>query len=423
MLKGAALPETIVPSPAVSARHDAVKTLAVSTASVPNEEAEVLAADQRAVASTTALLESAARISVNARGVALAFLAFIAAVLALRWAQTFFVSLLIGILIAYTLNPIVVWLERIKIPRWLGTLVVMSGVAGALGFGTYSLRGEMQSIIQQLPEVASKFSAAIARMRSGQLDAMQKVQSAANTLERATSQTAAAITPKQSATHVVVDEPPFRVSSLLWAGSMGALGFMGQAGMVMFLVFFLLLAGDTFKRKLVRLTGPSLSDKKITVQMLDDINASIQKYMFMLLITNGLVALLCWIAFHWIGLENAGAWAVTAGLLHIVPYLGPTITAIAVGTAAFIQFDSIGPVLLVAALSLAIATFVGMFVTTWMTGRIARMNTAAVFIGLLFGTWLWGIWGMLLSIPIIVIVKVVSEHVQQLEPVAELLGE
>ena len=91
--------------------------------------------------------------------------------------------------------------------------------------------------------------------------------------------------------------------------------------------------------------------------------------------------------------------------------------------AAFMQFDSLSMPLLVAGASLAISTIVGMLVTTWMTGKIAKMNAAAVFISLLFWAWLWGVWGMLLSIPIIVIVKVVSEHVEQLHPVAELLGE
>src|SRR3546814_19624371 len=92
--------------------------------------------------------------------------------------------------------------------------------------------------------------------------------------------------------------------------------------MVLFLVFFSLLSGDTFKRKLVRLTGPSLSNKKITVQILDDINTSIQKYMLMLLVTNSLLSLTMWAALHWIGLDNPGAWAVAAGLLHVIPYFG-----------------------------------------------------------------------------------------------------
>jgi predicted PurR-regulated permease PerM len=143
----------------------------------------------------------------------------------------------------------------------------------------------------------------------------------------------------------------------------------------------------------------------------------------MLLTTNLLVALLTWIAFRWIGLDNAGAWAVAAGLLHIVPYLGPGVTAAATGMAAFMQFDSFAMALLVAGASLGIATVVGTFVATWMIGRIASMNSAAIFISLLFWGWLWGVWGMLLSIPIIVIVKVVSEHVDPLHPIAELLGD
>ena len=87
------------------------------------------------------------------------------------------------------------------------------------------------------------------------------------------------------------------------------------------------------------------------------------------------------------------------------------------------QFGSLSTGVLVIGASLAIATFVGTFVTTWMTGRFAKMNTAAVFVSLLFWAWLWGVWGMLLGIPLIVIVKVVSQHVEQLHSLAELLGE
>lgn len=118
-----------------------------------------------------------------------------------------------------------------------------------------------------------------------------------------------------------------------------------------------------------------------------------------------------------------GAWAVAAGLLHIIPYLGPGLTAVATGMVAFMQFDSSSKALLVSGVWLVIAITVGTFVTTWMTGRIARMNSAAVFISLLFWGWLWGVWGMLLSVPLIVIVKVIAEHVEQLQPVAELLGD
>jgi predicted PurR-regulated permease PerM len=204
---------------------------------------------------------------------------------------------------------------------------------------------------------------------------------------------------------------------------MGLLTFATQATMVVFLVFFLLLAGDTFKRKLVKLTGPSLSRKKVTVHILDDINTSIQNYMFMLLVTNTLLALLMWVALRAIGLENAGAWAIFAGLMHIMPYFGPLLITVATGAVAFLQFESLEMALLVAGASLAIATVVGTVIATWMTGRIAKMNPAAVFVSLLFWGWLWGMWGLLLGVPVVVMIKVVAERVEGMEVVAELLGE
>jgi predicted PurR-regulated permease PerM len=363
-------------------------------------------------------------IQVDARGLALAVLSVLAALYALSWAQAFVVPLLVGIIFSYTLNPLVLWLEALRLPRNVATIVVMTGVIGALGLGTYALRGQVQTIIEQLPEAAVKFTSGLSRLQSSKGGNMQKVQSAATEVEKAANQAAGApAAPRQPATHVIVDQPTFKLGSFLWQSSVGALGVIGEALMVAFLVFFLLLGGDTFKRKLVRLTGPSMAKRKITVKILDDINDSLQKYMFMLLTTNLMVALLCWVAFSWLGLENAGAWAAVAGLLHLVPYLGPGITAAATGMAAYMQAESFTTAFLVAGASLTIATIVGTFVTTWMVGRIAHMNSAAVFISLLFWGWLWGIWGLLLAIPIIVIVKVVSQHVEQLHPLAELLGD
>ena len=357
-------------------------------------------------------------------GLALIIIATVLVVFSLEWAQSFFISLLLGILFAYTLNPLVVWLERIRIPRALGAGIVLLGVVSALVLGSYALRGQVRTIIEQLPEAASQLTAGLSSLREGQASTMQKMQTAANEIERATNQVSGmGTTPKKAATRVVIVPTGFKLENFLWAGSMGAAELIGQAAMVLFLTFFLLLSGDTYKRKLVRMTGPTLSNKKITVRILDDINTSIQRYMLMLLATNILVGLLTWGSLRWIGLDNAGAWAVAAGLLHIIPYFGPAVTASVLAMAAFMQFDSVSPTLLVAGASLTIATVVGTFITTWMTGRIARMNTAAVFVSLLFWTWLWGVWGMLLSMPITVIVKVVAQQVEQLEPVAELLGD
>ncbi len=362
------------------------------------------------------------RVSIDMQGLALAIVTTVVVVFALQWAEKFFIPLLLGIIIAYTLNPLVVWLERIKIPRVVGTSIVMLVVLCGGAFVTTPLRGQIQTILDQLPAAASKLSAALLSMREGQPNTMQKVQAAARELDKATSQAADIHSePKPPATHIVIDQPTFKLGDFLMAGSMGMFGFISQAAMVVILVFFLLLAGDTFKRKLVRLTGPSLSNKKITVHILDDINVSIQSYMFTLLVANVLLALLTWTAFRWIGLDNAGGWAIAAGVLHVIPYLGPALVAVATGMVGFMQFDSFWMALVVSGSSLAIATFVGIFVVTWMTGKIAKMNPVAVFISLLFWGWLWGVWGLLLAIPIVGIVKVVSQHIEELHPVAELL--
>jgi predicted PurR-regulated permease PerM len=393
-------------------------------AAIESPESEAPPGSQSPAYPESAASRSAARLSAAGVGVALPIIATVAMVFALKWAQSFVVSLLLGIIFSYALNPLVAFLERMRIPRMVGSTIVMAGVVCSLVLGAYSLRGEVQTIVDQLPEATSKLSAALASLREGEPSTMQKVQTAASEFEKAASQAAgAASTPKQPGTRVVMDAPGFKLSNFLWAGSLGAAGLLAQAAMVVSLTFFLLLSGDTYKRKLVRLAGPSLSKRKITVQVLDDINKSIQRYMVMLVATNVLVGLLTWIALRWIGLENAGVWAVTAGLLHLIPYFGSPVTATVIGVATFMQFGTVSTALLVAVVSLTIAGGVGTLVTTWIAGRIAKVNTAAVFVSLLFWTWLWGVWGMLLSVPIIAIVKVVAQHIEQLEPVAELLAD
>ncbi|MGX9218637.1 AI-2E family transporter [Massilia varians] len=365
---------------------------------------------------------------VNARGLSLGILATIASLFALQWAQKFFVPLLLGIFIAYTLNPVVRWLERWHVKRVIGATLVTAVIMGALGGTLYRLQDEFFNIIDELPTLTTKVTR-ILTDSTGQRSTIQQVQAAAAEIERAASSATGGEERRaiQKRTQSVPPAPAagssIRVMDWVLAGSIGLATFLSQATMVVFLVFFLLLAGDTFKRKLVKLTGPSLTRKKVTVHILDDMNNAIQMYMFMLLVTNVLLALLTWAALRAIGLENAGAWAAFAGVAHVVPYFGPLLITIATGAVAFFQFESLRMVILVAGSSLGIATLVGMVVTTWMTGKIAKMNPAAVFVSLLFWGWLWGMWGLLLGVPVVVVLKVVAERVEGMEALAELLGE
>jgi predicted PurR-regulated permease PerM len=364
---------------------------------------------------------------VNARGMALTVIATVAFVWALQWSQKFFVPLLLGVFIAYTLSPVVQWLERWHIKRAIGATLVTVAILAVMAGVLYRVQGEILNIVDELPTITHKITKLMTDNASGQPSTIQQMQAAASEIERATanvgSDASRAVARKTVPAAAAAAGSGFKVMDWVLAGSVGVATFVSQATMVVFLVFFLLLAGDTFKRKLVKLTGPSLTRKKVTVHILDDINTSIQAYMFMLLVTNVLLALLMWMALSAIGLENAGAWAIFAGLMHIMPYFGPLLITAATGAVAFMQFEQLRMVLLVAGASLAIATLVGTVVATWMTGRIARMNPAAVFVSLLFWGWLWGVWGLLLGVPVVVIVKVIAERVEGMEVLAELLGE
>jgi predicted PurR-regulated permease PerM len=360
-------------------------------------------------------------IHVNARGLALGIIASITFIFALQWAQKFLVPLILAIFIAYTINPLVKGLQALKLPRLLSTVLVTIGLLSS-GIGiAVALQGQFVSILEALPEASHKLSRLIETAPNGQPGALEQMQSAATEIVRAANSGSSPVRPIKKA--VVAEVAGFKVIDWVWAGSLGMMWFVGQATIVIFLVFFLLLSGDTFKRKLVKLTGPSLHQKKITVHILGEINTSIQNYMFMLLVTNVMLALCMWLMLHLIGVDNAGAWAVAAGLLHIMPYFGSLIATAVIGLAAFLQFESLQMLLLVAGLTIGIASLIGTVVTTWMTGRIAKMNSVAVFVSLLFGAWLWGVWGMLLGVPMIVILKVIAERLEGLEFVAELLAE
>ena len=371
-------------------------------------------------ATHTSLDASTVNLPADSRGTAQIILASIATIFVLYWAQRFFIPLFLGLILAVTLNPVVRFLERLKIPRFVGTTLVMAALLCGMATATLSLRTQVEGILDQIPDAAAKLSAALRDMAS-QANTMAKVQEAARELEKATDQAANGQTKPQ--TRVVVQEQKSKLANWLWTGSLGMFGLIGDTVMLLLLVLFLLLSGDTFKRKLLRISGPSLSKRKITVAILDDIDRAIQNYMLTLLVANILLGLLSWVAFRWIGLENAGAWAVAAGVLHFIPYLGPALTALATGTAAFMQFESLSMAALVSFSSLAIATLVGVVLVTWMSGKMAKMNTTVVFVALLFWGWLWGVWGLLFAIPIMGMLKVFAERIEDLQPFAELLSE
>ena len=223
-------------------------------------------------------------------------------------------------------------------------------------------------------------------------------------------------------TRVVVEKPRIDVKDYLWTGTLGLVTLAGQATLVVFIAFFLLASGTTFRRKMVKLAGPRLSQKKITVQALDEVHEQIQRYLFVQMATSVVVGVLSGLAFFALGLNHSLVWGILAGVTNLVPYLGAVVIGVASTVIGIVQFESIDRGLFIGAASFAIHTLVGNLLTPWWIGRASRMSPFAVFVGVLLFGWLWGIWGLLLGMPILMVVKAVCDRVEELKPVGELLG-
>jgi len=222
---------------------------------------------------------------------------------------------------------------------------------------------------------------------------------------------------------VQVEEKPIDLSTYLWWGGSSIAALVTQLVLIFFFVYFLLLSGDLFKRKLVKIAGPSLGAKRLTVEILDEITVQIERFLLVQISASVVVAVLCIVAFQWAGLERATLWGIVAGLLTSIPYLGAVVIVALVALAAFLQFGTLPEVLLIGGLALGIRCFETMLLTPWLSGKAARMNLVAVFAGLLFWGWVWGPWGMLLAMPMMVVMKSIADRIEGLKAIGELLGD
>lgn len=358
---------------------------------------------------------------VDIRNMSLVVLAGLAFLFVLHWAKAVFIPVMVGVLFSYALSPVVNWLETRRIPRALSAAVLLLAILGGIGTTAWSLSDEATQLVQALPAAAQKFREAM-KARSGRSDsALETVQKAAAQIEQAAQENGAPGTTR-GAMRVVVEPARFDIRHYLWSGTIGLIALIGQATVVVFLTYFLMISGDTFRRKLLKLAGDSLSSKKITLQALNEITGQIQRYLQVQLLTSALVGVLTWLALLAIGLDNAAVWGVAAAVLNMVPYVGSLVTAAGSALVGFMQFGSLNMALAVGGASLVIHTLVGNLLTPWLTSRASRMNPVAVFVGLLAWGWLWGVWGLLLGIPILMIVKAICDRVDDLKPVGEFLG-
>ena len=357
------------------------------------------------------------------RSLAVTIIAIIAVIWLLQNAREVFIPLILAGLLFYVLDPVVDWLQKMKVPRAVGAAVVLIGLLGAGSWSIYSLRDEALSVVENLPKAALNLRTALRPAPNAPESTINKIQRAATELDKTSAEAMPPPAVPQGVVRVQEEEQTLRAGELLRWGSTQILSFVSQGMMIVLLAFFLLLANDLFKRKLLTNFGASLSHKKITVQILDQIETQVGRFMLVQLATSTVVAVVTGLALWALGLEQAMVWGIAAGVLNSIPYLGPMIVTGGLGMIGLMQFGTLSMAAAVAGTALAITALEGWLLTPALLGRAAQMNQVAVFTSLILWSWLWGVWGMFLAIPMMMVVKAVCDHVEDLKPWGDFLGE
>jgi predicted PurR-regulated permease PerM len=363
------------------------------------------------------------RLPVTARSSALTIVASVLAVYFLQWAQQLLIPVVLAMLIAFALTPLVNALSRL-VWRTVASALAIVLATSVVGIGLWAVSDDAIAVVRDVPEAAKRVRTLVRQHRSSREGTLQQVQQAATAIERTANEAAPDNGRAQRGVQQVeIVNPAFKASDYLWWGGMGIVGFMGQLVMIFFLAYFLLSSGDLYKRKLVRIAGPRLSERKVTVQILDDISEQIARFLVTQVATSAAVGTLTAIALWWFGLDSWLFWGVMAGILNSIPYFGPVIVSAALAVVAFLQFGTFERTFAVTGIAFAITSLEGFLITPALMGKAARMNPGAVFVGLLFWGWVWGPWGVILAVPMLMLVKSVCDHVEDFSAVGELLGE
>jgi predicted PurR-regulated permease PerM len=366
------------------------------------------------------------KMPVGVRSVALSVIAVLGLIFLLRYAKDLFVPAVLAILIAYALDPLVTALTRIRIPRVFASIAVVFGLLLGTGYGLYALRYQAIAAIESLPKAAQALRQKIQKLQRVSDDstgAITKIQQAAEELEKTAAEATGVSKTPRGVTRVQIEEPIFRANDYLWSGSLGLLGVLSQAVMVTFLVFFILASGDLFKRKLVRVIGTRLSEKRVTLESINEINGQIERFLLIQVLTSILVGVGTALALWAYGVKQPAAWGLAAGVFNSIPYFGAIIVTAGLALVAFLQFGSMSITVQIAGVALAITSLEGFLLTPALMGRAARINGVAMFLSLLFWSWLWGVIGMIVAVPLMMVLKTVCDRIENLQPVGELLGE
>ena len=361
--------------------------------------------------------------SISVRGAAATVVAGAAALFVLREMGIFAAPILLSILLACALEPLVAGFMRCRLPRAIAVLAAALVVTLACLAGAGAAKRQVTAFMDALPDTVAAIKQAVLRrdQQSGdtRFGPIRQLQRAATDLQATL--TAASAPSDEDVTRVAVARGLDLREYLLSAWNR-TLATGAQLLVVGMLTLVLLLAGDRIKRKVVRAAGSHFEQRLLTADVIRDIDRRIQRYLAARLLISAIVGGATAAAMWGLGVRQPLVLGLIAGALNVVPFIGPTVGVAVCAVVAFVQLHTVQSTLEAGGIATLVAALEGNLVTPWLTGRAGELNTAAVFVSVLFWGWMWDVWGLLLAVPIMVSIKAAADRIEPLQPLGELLG-
>jgi predicted PurR-regulated permease PerM len=344
--------------------------------------------------------------------VALWIVAVVLVLFFLRSAKSLLIPIALAVLISYALAPAVTWLERRRIPRMAGAALVLLTALALCGAGGYALRNDARTLARSVPEAVDRAREMVRTQLGTDVSDSQGIGGGSQTGEQK----------GEAGGEKPVGTTGQMTGTVLQRGIGAAFSLAGHLVVVFFLIYFLLISGHHVRNRLVEISGPDPERRRTTATIVDDINTQIQRYLLVLLVTATAVGVATWLVLTWMGVEHAAMWGILAGIFNSIPYFGPVVVSGGLFVVGIVQGGDVTAAVRMSGAAIVITSLEGWLLTPPLMGKAERMSALAVFLGLLLWTWVWGAWGTVLAVPMLVVIKSVADHVDRLKPVGRLMA-
>lgn len=226
--------------------------------------------------------------------------------------------------------------------------------------------------------------------------------------------------PATNELRVEVTAPSEAASTTSMLVSMGP-AILSQTFFTLIFLFFLLASGDLLYLRIVQ-SFDTLKEKRAAYDALREIEGSLGNYLASITVINVGLGVVSGLAMWALGMPSPLLWGVAAALLNYIPYIGAALGYVGAFVVALVVFDDVWWALLVGGTYFGLTAIEGQFVTPYFVSRRLQLNTVVVFLTVALWAWLWSILGMVVAVPMLVVIRVLADHIPGLEKFGNFLA-